>query len=436
MRSPTAPVRKPKRGSERGGHFRTNAWLVPILGVGVALLVAALLDRWFFEPSIDQLTGMFLQLGFYAWLSVLVGFILYRLGWAYSPSLTFAVLFTLLLVGVLTLVNGGVAAYLMFTDPTSLTVVGILLLFSITIGTAFAVYGFSTTTGSLRHLTSVAQRVADGDLSARADVPGRDEVAQLGTAFNEMTAQLEQAERQRAELEQMRTDLIAWVSHDLRTPLTSVRAMVEALADGVVTDPAMTQRYYNTIRADVMALNRLIDDLFELAQLDAGGVKLAFVSVSLSDLISDTLESFRVLASRADVTLVGEVGENLDPVWMNPESIGRILGNLIGNALKYTPPGGTVQVAAQRHDDVVTVTVADSGPGFNEADLPRLFEKFYRGEEARSRSKGSGAGLGLSIAHGLVAAHGGRISAENASSGGARVHFTLPQPDSAEGTPM
>lgn len=407
-------------------NLRTNAWLIPIVGVGAALLVALLLDRWFFQPTIDQLTPMFLQLGFYAWLSVIVGFVLYRLGWAYSPSLTFAVFFTLLLVGVLTLFNGGVAAWLMFADPTSLTVVGILLVFSTMIGTAFAVYGFSRTTRSLRDLAVVARQVADGDLTARANVPGRDEVAQLGQAFNEMAAKLEQAEVERQELEQLRNDLIAWVSHDLRTPLTSIRAMVEALADGLVTDDAMVQRYYRTIRADVLGLNALINDLFELALLDAGGIKVEKVPVSLGDLISDTLEGFQVLADQRGVKLVGEIGDGLDPVMMSPQGIGRVLANLIGNALKYAPDGGTVVVSALRMGSQVAVSVTDDGAGFAEADIPRLFEKFYRGEGARTRSKGSGAGLGLAIAKGIVEAHGGEISAENAPGGGARVRFVLP----------
>jgi signal transduction histidine kinase len=411
---------------KESADLRTNAWMIPIIGVGVALLVALLLDRWFFEPTIDQLTPMFLQLGFYAWLSVIIGFILYRLGWAYSPSLTFAVFFTLVLVGVLTLVNGGVAAWLMFADPTSLTVVGILLVFSTMIGTAFAVYGFSRTTRSLRELATVSRQLADGDLTVRADVPGRDEVAQLGQAFNEMAAKLEQAEYERRELEKLRRDLIAWVSHDLRTPLTSIRAMIEALADGLVTDDAMMQRYYRTIRADVLGLNALIDDLFELAQLDAGGIKIEKLPVSLGDLISDTLEGFRILAEQSGVELIGRIGDDLDPVMMSPQGIGRVLTNLIGNALKYAPEGGIVTVSAQRIGQEVEVVVADNGPGFAEADLSRIFEKFYRGEEARTRAKGSGAGLGLAIAKGIVDAHGGVISAENGPDGGARVRFVLP----------
>jgi signal transduction histidine kinase len=150
--------------------------------------------------------------------------------------------------------------------------------------------------------------------------------------------------------------------------------------------------------------------------------------VSLDDLVSDTLESFRALAKQRNVSLVGEIGSDLDAVIMNPQGIGRVLTNLVGNALRYAPDDGRVLVKANRIGRNVSVLVEDNGTGFNEADLPRIFEQFYRGEGARTRAKGSGAGLGLAIARGIVEAHGGEISAENVPTGGARVRFTLPQP--------
>ncbi|MCZ7665803.1 MAG: cell wall metabolism sensor histidine kinase WalK [Chloroflexi bacterium] len=211
----------------------------------------------------------------------------------------------------------------------------------------------------------------------------------------------------------------------MRTPLTSIRALIEALHDGVVTDPETKQRYYHTIRADIIALNSLIDDLFELAQLDAGGLALELSPHALTDLISDSLESFEAVAAQRGVTLTGTIGENLDPVLLNVPKIGRVLANLISNALRYTPTGGQVQVRAFRNAEGAVVLVQDSGPGFAPADLPRVFEQFYRGEQARSRATG-GAGLGLAIAWGIVEAHNGRIWAENGPEGGAVVGFVLP----------
>jgi signal transduction histidine kinase len=258
-------------------------------------------------------------------------------------------------------------------------------------------------------------------------VTGVDEVAQVSIAFNEMAAQLERTAAEREELENLRRDLIAWTSHDLRTPLTSIRVMIEALHDGVVTDDETRQRYYKTIRADIVALNGLINDLFELAQLEAGGLPLTLENHSLRDLISDMLETFRPVAEKRQVVLEGNVEGELDPVWMNASKIGRVLSNLISNALQYTPEGGKVHVQAARHEDGVRVMVKDSGPGFEGKDIGRVFEKFYRGEQARTRATG-GAGLGLAIARGIVEAHGGRMWAENGDDRGAIVGFTLPDP--------
>ncbi|MCA9937024.1 MAG: HAMP domain-containing protein, partial [Anaerolineales bacterium] len=288
----------------------------------------------------------------------------------------------------------------------------------------FGIFVAASVTDGLRQLAQVARRLAQGNLSARAAVSGRDEVAQVAQSFNVMAAQLEETARQREELEAMRRDLVAWVSHDLRTPLTSIRALVEALSDGVVTDPETVQRYYRTIRADVLSLNTLINDLFELAQFDAGLV-LEKSPYSLGDLISDALESFRGLSMVKNVEIVGSVGADVDPVLLNAPKLGRVLSNLLGNAVKYTPAGGRVEVSAARVGAWVRVTVADSGPGFLAADLPRVFEKFYRGEQARSRATG-GAGLGLALACRIVEAHDGRIWAENRAEGGALVGFELP----------
>jgi signal transduction histidine kinase len=240
-----------------------------------------------------------------------------------------------------------------------------------------------------------------------------------------MAAQLQAADRRHRELEDLRRDLIAWVGHDLQTPLASIRAILEALADGVVDEPDMVQRYYATAQRDVRALSDLIDDLFQMAQLDAGGLQLDRSKSSLTDLISDTLESFSELAKREQVTLQGRADEGLDPVDMDTQRIGRVLTNLVSNALRHTPPGGCVQVEARRSGPGVQVTVSDTGDGIPAADLAHIFERFYRGEKSRSRLTG-GSGLGLAIARGIVRAHGGDIRAESEAGHGARFTFTLP----------
>lgn len=395
------------------------------IGVSVALLVAAGVMVWLMEPPLAELAALVRTLAITAVLSLGLGFVIYRRGLARSPSLTLTLALAYGWAGLLTLVNVLVLAELMFVSPHDLALAIVLLVFAAIIATTFGVFVAASLTDGLRQLAATARRVAAGDLGARAEVNGRDEVAQAATAFNEMAAQLQTAAEQRAEVEQLRRDLIAWISHDLRTPLTSVRAMVEALHDGVVEDEETVQRYYRTIRADIVALNDLIDDLFEMAQLDAHSQPLQVAPHALSDLISDAVSSFQALAEQESVTISQEVDAAVDPVPLDAVKVGRVLNNLIANGLQHTPRGGEITITAACASSDIHVTVADTGPGFAEESLPRVFEQFYRGEQARPRATG-GAGLGLAIAHAIVEAHGGRMWAENLPQGGACVGFSLP----------
>lgn len=395
-----------------------------LAGVLLALTAAVLVINWLMRPSRAEVISLVQTLTITSVLSLGMGFFLYRRGWARSPSLSLTLILTYLWAAVLTLVNVWVMARLMFASEHDFALSVVLLIFAAIIATTFGIFVAASVTDGLNQLAKAAHQVARGDLTTRAVVSGRDEIGQMARHFNYMAEQLEATARQQEELEAMRRDLIAWVSHDLRTPLTSIRAMVEALSDGVVTDKETVERYYRTIRADVLSLNHLINDLFELAQLDAGLV-LEKMPHSLTDLISDALESFRAVGMEKGVEVAGTVGTNLDPVYLNAPKIGRVLANLLGNAIKYSSSGGCVTMMAERHEGVVRVTVTDRGPGFAAADLPRVFEKFYRGEEARSRATG-GAGLGLAIAQRIVQAHGGHIWAENRAEGGAMVGFELP----------
>jgi two-component system sensor histidine kinase BaeS len=274
-------------------------------------------------------------------------------------------------------------------------------------------------------LKGAADRLARGELGTRVPVRGRDEVAALASAFNRMAEQLQAADRRQRELESLRRDLIAWVGHDLQTPLASIRAILEALADGVVDEPETVRRYFATAQRDVGSLSALIDDLFQMAQLDAGGLPLDRSQGSLADLISDTLESFSELAKRGGVTLEGRAAPDVDPVDMDTQRIGRALNNLVANALRHTPAGGRVQVEARRIPAGVEVTVRDTGEGIPPEDLPHVFERFYRGEKSRSRATG-GSGLGLAIARGIVQAHGGGMRAESETGRGTTFTVFLP----------
>ncbi|RMG92197.1 MAG: HAMP domain-containing protein [Chloroflexi bacterium] len=400
-------------------------WRLFLAGVIVALAVAALLMKGIMNAPINEIAALAATLSVTSVLSLGLGYVLYRRGWGYSPSLSLTLILTYVWAAVLTLVNVWIMSQQMFINEHDLLLSGVLLLFAGIIATTFGVFVAANVTRNLRQLAETAQQIAAGRLEARTAVSGRDEVAQLATTFNHMADQLQAAELERRELETMRRNLIAWTSHDLRTPLTSIRALIEALHDGLVTDSETIQRYYRTIRADVMAMSHLIDDLFELAQLDAGGLVLEKSPHSLRDLISDALESFTALAEQRQIQLHGDVSSDVDPVPLNATKMGRVMANLLGNALRHTPAGGEVFVTACRTAEGVCVTVRDTGVGFAEADLPHVFEQFYRGEQARSRATG-GAGLGLAIARAIVEAHNGRIWAENAPTGGASVSFILP----------
>ena len=192
----------------------------------------------------------------------------------------------------------------------------------------------------------------------------------------------------------------------------------------MVTDPPDVQRYLATAQRSVRSLSELIDELFQMAQLDAGGLQLELGDNSLGDLISDTLESFSALASRQGISLEGSVEVDVDPVSMDAALIGRVLSNLVSNAVRYTPSGGRVEVRARRTGRRVEVTVSDTGEGIQSEDLPHIFDRFYRGEKSRNQAKG-GAGLGLAIARGILQAHGGDIRAESAPGQGSRFIFSL-----------
>lgn len=304
----------------------------------------------------------------------------------------------------------------------------VLLAFSGIISLGFGYLMSQSITRGLKELTVGAEKIAHGDFAARVDVKSGDEVERLGAAFNNMAQRLEQSAAKQKELEQARRDVVAAVSHDLRTPLASLRAMIEAINDGVVTDETTTRRYLTSAQLQAENLSLLVDDLFELSQLDAGVMQWSVEPGSLRDLISDTLETMHVQAAEKNIKLSGWVDPSVDPVLMNSHKLQRVLYNLIQNAIRHTPADGTIFVEARTHEQAneVQVDVIDTGEGIPEGDVPRIFEQFYRGEKSRSRETG-GAGLGLAIAQRIVQAHHGKIWVESKRGAGSRFSFTLPR---------
>jgi signal transduction histidine kinase len=414
--------------------LRPSAPLLFVLGVVIALLVTVLVTLPTLRPGLEDMKELLRLLSITAVVSVAIGYFSYRLGWwSWPRSVRLTLMIGYLVAVGLVFLNVFVTAQLMFASKHDLTLAGILLLFAGGIALSFGYFLSANITASIREVVSGAEAIAGGDLSARVVVSGNDELAELASAFNRMATQLQEADDRQKELEQLRRDLIGWVSHDLRTPLTSMRVMIEALADGVVDQPDMVRRYLRTIQGDIRNLSHLIDDLFELAQLDAGVLRFDVAPHSLRDLISDTLESMRALTEQKGVALRGDVAPGVDPVVMAPEKIGRVLSNLIVNAVRHTPAGGSVTVEACRETEgaPVRVDVRDTGEGISPADLPHIFERFYRGEKSRSRATG-GAGLGLSIAKGIVEAHDGQLWVDSQVGAGSTFSFTLRERDHSQ----
>lgn len=396
-----------------------------LIGVVIILAISLAIFELVMLPPLRDLGLMALYLGITALVSALVGYVAYRMGWInFSPALRWTLLGGYALASILTFFNVWFSAQMMFVSEHDLLLAIVLLVFASGMAMVLGYFLSSTVTERINQLKNAAEELADGNLKTRVAVNGRDEVASLAETFNQMAEQLQAADQRQRELESLRRDLIAWVSHDLQTPLTSMRAILEALSDGVVEDPETVKRYLLTAQRDVRSLSSLIDDLFHLAQLDAGGLPLHRADASLSDLVSDTLESFTELAKQQQITLEGNVDSDVDPVHMDTQAIGRVLNNLIGNALRHTPAQGRVSVWVRRRQNV-EVTVSDTGEGIRAEDIPHVFERFYRGEKSRSRATG-GAGLGLAIARGIVQAHGGEINVESEMGKGAQFTFRLP----------
>jgi two-component system sensor histidine kinase BaeS len=268
-------------------------------------------------------------------------------------------------------------------------------------------------TRPLAEVGSAARRIAEGDYAARVPRPNPEELASLADSFNQMAASLERQET-------MRRDFIANAAHELRTPLTNLQGYLEALRDGVIVADRGT---YESLWDEAERLVRLSRSLDALAEGDSATTPPPLVDLDLSAAIRAALDIAQPTLERADLQLVVHVPERL-PARANPDALAQVLGNLISNAARYTPAGGTVTVRAERRAADLLVSIANTGEGIPADDLDRVFERFYRVEKSRDRALG-GAGIGLAIVKQLVEAGGGRVGADS-SDGLTRFWFSLP----------
>ena len=266
----------------------------------------------------------------------------------------------------------------------------------------------------LKQMMTLAARIAEGDYARRLDAHGSDEIGRLAESLNRMAASLQRVEG-------LRRDLVANVAHELRTPLTTLRGYLEALRDGVM--PASPETLAS-LHEEVLRLVRLVDDLQQLSQFDASLSRLHPASVDLSALADRTMAVYRPAFAERGLRLDQAPAPPPLRIYADADLIGQALRNLLDNALRYAPGGASVTVAARLVDGEARMEVSNTGEGIAPNDLPRIFERFYRGEKSRSRETG-GTGIGLAIVQEIARAHGGRTGAASAH-GLTTVWFSLP----------
>jgi signal transduction histidine kinase len=257
------------------------------------------------------------------------------------------------------------------------------------------------------------------------------ELAELSQGLAVAYERLAQARSRERALEASRRELVAWVSHDLRTPLAGLRAMAEALEDQVVVDPSTVSQYHSQIRRETDRLSAMIDDLFELSRIHAGALRLYRRMVGLEDLVAEVVASAEPVARAKGIRLTGAAVRGM-PVLVDTAEMGRALRNLVTNAIRHTPWDGVVDVRAEVQNGMACVSVSDACGGIPPADLPRVFDVAFRGESARTPGPAEGAGLGLSIARGIIEAHSGQIAVRNAGPG---CQFLIRLPLARRGAP-
>ncbi len=395
--------------------------------IAIVLLISLAIFYLLMRPTLGDLQHMALFLAITAVISTIIGYSAYRFNWLiFAPSLRWVLLGSYIIASLLTFLNVWLTARLMFASEHDLLLATVLLFFAGGIAVALGSFFTSALIDRISHLESATHSIKNGDFTTRADIPGKDEISSLAGSFNKMAQQLQSADQKQKELETLRRDLVAWAGHDLRTPLSSIRLLIEALSDGVVTDPKEIQNYLSQAKKHIDALSFLVDDLFQISQLDSGSMPLNLEPASISDLISDTLESFSSLAAQKGVKLCGSANEGVDPINMDVLWMGRALNNLVSNAIRYTPKDGEISLTAKLVENNILVNISDSGEGILPEDIPHVFERFYRGDKSRSLVSG-GAGLGLAIAKGVIEAHKGHITIQSECLKGTTFTISLPK---------
>lgn len=316
-----------------------------------------------------------------------------------------------------------IGAAVMFVSPDDAWTTAGILLFAAVIAARAVQVLLRDVVADVGSVSRGLHSVGQGEREVHVEARSGKELSDLADSANTMIETIRSEERSRDEADAARRQVIAAVSHDLRTPLTSLQLLAQALDDDLV-DPATARTYVKTMVSNVRALGTLVDDLFEFSRLNAGDFAWTTEAVPLAGIVAEMLEAIRLEAEARRVAVRAEIASDLHPARANPEQLGRVLANLLTNAIRHTPPDGSVLVRAHQRDGSAEIEVSDTGEGIAAADQPRVFEPFYRGGGEAARTS-SGSGLGLAIARTIVEAHGGRIWLAEARTG-TRICFTLP----------
>lgn len=386
-----------------------------LLGAGGALLVAATLGMN--DSELAHLAGLLAPAVVVTVAAATLASSLLRRTSLRQRYLAIAAVGTLVALG-----NLFALAHAMFVSARAATVLAVVLTYASAAGLAAAHSSARSSATALGRVTGTARIIGDGDLSARVGpLEAGPELDQLADTIDHMAARLQAVRAQEQRVEQTRRDLITAVSHDLRTPLANLRAMVEAIDEQVVTDPPTMRRYAADMRRAVVQLSSLVNDLFELVQIDAGAIEAEVERAQLGDVVASAVATVELEAATKGVVLSADL-RGAEEAVCSPH-VSRVLQNLLVNAVRHTPADGMIRVEGRRDPGSLRLVVYDTGEGIAETDLPHVFDPFFRADAARS---GVGAGLGLALADRIVRALGGTIEVASRPDLGTRFDVTLP----------
>ena len=383
-------------------------------------------------PDLAQVAGLTLAI------TLAVGGTAMLLLWALRRSSLIVQVLILVAAALMSVVLSIIgASSLMYISEHDLTVALNVAAISSVVSLALAATLGTVVVRNARSLSRAARLIGAGE---RVDAVGRQSGAELTALARELvatSAKLAESKDRERRIEESRRELVAWIAHDLRTPLAGIMSMAEALEDEVAGDP---QRYHRQMREQVSRLSAMVDDLFELSKIDSGALRLRLEEISLYDVVSDSVADLRPISQGRDIRIESDLGGEVF-VRADPRELSRAVSNLLLNAIQHTPPGTPITVSASVVDGRASIAVIDAGGGIDEEDLIRVFDPGWRGEAARTPqpaspstthpSRSSGAGLGLAIVRGIAAAHQGEVTVRNVP-GGCRFDLILPRASEPE----